>query len=149
MVSTVSVFHFTLVFINPARLFHDSQIVEWFVQRWMICNYDVKCILTTLNDFYYVEWFVLTWIFCTWNVECVLTMLKDLRCCWMIWRVKWNFLLENIPWKVALEFSFPWKSQQCSLPNEQTPPVETPLVIIVLQQMKKQTLKSRIMKIKG
>ena len=45
------------------------QNVEWFVQRWMICNYDDECILTTLNDLctiydtlnalYYVEWFVL------------------------------------------------------------------------------------------
>ena len=109
-------------------------------KRWMICNYDVECILTTLNDLYYVEWFVLTWIFCICNVECVLTMLKDLHCCWMIWRVQWNFLLENMPWKIASEFSLPWKSQPCSLPNEKIPLVETLPVIIALQQMKNQTV---------
>ena len=65
MVPTISVFHFTLMFINPARLFHDFQNVEWFVQRWMICNDDVECILTTLNDLYYVEWFMLRWMICT------------------------------------------------------------------------------------
>ena len=111
MVFTISVVHFTLTFINPARLFHHFQNVEWFAQCWMICNYDVERILTTLNDFYYVEWFVLTWIFCTCNVECVSTMLKDLHCCWMIWRVQWNFILENIPWKIDSEFSLAWKSQ--------------------------------------
>ena len=152
MVSTISAFHCTLMFINPARLFHDFQNVEWFAQRWMICNYDVECILTTLNDLYYVEWFVLTWIFCSCNVEeCVLTMLKDLPCCWMIWRVQWNFLLENILLKIASEFSLPWKFQQWTLPSEKTPHVETLLVIIALQQMKKNrlSLKSRITKIKG
>ena len=62
MVSTISVFHCTLMFINPARLFHDFQYVEWFVQRWMICNYDV--VITIHN--YYVEWFVHD----LWYVEC-------------------------------------------------------------------------------
>ena len=110
---TRSVFHFALMFVNPARLFDDFQIVEWFLQRWMICNYDVECILATLNDLYtiydtlnalhYVEWFVLSWIIWTYNVECVLTTLKDLHFCWMIWTVLWNFLLENIPWKIASE----------------------------------------------
>ena len=52
MVSTISVFYYTLMFINPARLFHDFQNFEWFVQGWMICNYDAECILTTLNDLY-------------------------------------------------------------------------------------------------
>ena len=111
--------------------------ISQFSKRWMICNYDVECILTTLNDLSYVEWFVLTWIFCICNVECVLTMLKDLPCCWMIWRVQWNFLLENILWKIASGFSVPWKLQPCSLPNEKIPLVETPLVVITLQQMKK------------
>ena len=58
MMSTKSVFHCILTFINPARLFHDFQNFEWFVQRWMICNYDVECIL-------YVQWFVLRWMIYT------------------------------------------------------------------------------------
>ena len=128
------------MFINPAQLFLDFQNLEWFVQRWMICNYDVECILTTLNELYYVEWFVLTWIFCTSNVECVLTMLKELHCCSMIWRVQWNFLLENILRKIPLEFSLPWKSQQWTLPHEKNNHVETPLLIIALQQMKKRII---------
>ena len=102
MVSTIKVFHCTLMFIDPARLFHDFQNVEWFAQRWMICNYDVERILTTLNDFYYVEWFVLTWIICTCNVECVLIKLKDLHCCWMIGTVQWNS-----SWKIFSR-KFPW-----------------------------------------
>ena len=64
MVPTLLVFHCTLI-INPARLFHNFQNVQWFVHRWMICNYDVKRILTTLNDLYCVEWFTLRWIICT------------------------------------------------------------------------------------
>ena len=148
MVSTISVFHCTLMSINPASLFHDFQNVEWFVQCWMICNCDVECILTTLNDLYNVEWFVLTWIFCTCNVECVLTMLKDLHCYWMVWRVQWNFLLENIPRKIASEFSLSWKSLQWTLPHEKTPLVRG-FLIIALQQMKKQlNFKSRMMKMK-
>ena len=67
------------------NVYKSRTIISRFSKRWMICNYDVECILTTLNDLYYVEWFVLTWKFCTCNVECFLTMLKDLHCCWMIW----------------------------------------------------------------
>ena len=93
--------------------------VKWFVLRWMIC--------TNLNNF-------------TWNVECVLTMLKDLHWCWMVWTVQWNFLLENIPRKIASEFSLPWKSQQWTLPHKKTPLVEILPVIIVFLQMKKQTI---------
>ena len=63
MVSIISVFHCTLV-INPARLFHNFQNVECLVLRWMICNYDIECILITLNDLYYVEWYALSWIIC-------------------------------------------------------------------------------------
>ena len=33
------------MFINPAQLFHNFQNVEW-----LIYNYNVECILTTLND---------------------------------------------------------------------------------------------------
>ena len=58
MVSSISVFQCTLMFINPAWSFHDFQNVEWFMQRWMICNYDVECIFTTLK-------FVLRWMICT------------------------------------------------------------------------------------
>ena len=131
---TISVFHCTLMFINPARLFHDFQNVEWLVQRRMIGNYEVKCILTTLNDLHCVESFVLTWIICTCNVECVLTverfalLLNDLD-----GSMK---LLENIPRKTASEFSLPCKSQQWILPHKKTPQVEIPTVIIALQQMK-------------
>ena len=69
LVSIISVFHCTLI-INSARSFHNFENVEWFVQHWMICNYDAECILTTLNDLYFVEWFVLSWIICICNVEC-------------------------------------------------------------------------------
>ena len=54
-------------------------MISHFSERWLICNYDVECILTTLNDLYtvyetlndlqYVEWFVLSWIICTYNDE--------------------------------------------------------------------------------
>ena len=118
------------------NVYKSRTIISRFSKRWMICNYDVECILTTLNDLYYVEWFVLTWKFCTCNVECFLTMLKDLHCCWMIWRVQWNFLLENILPKITSEFTFPRKSKQWALPLEETPLVETPPVIIALKQMK-------------
>ena len=131
MVSTISVFHCTLMFTNPAQLFHDFRKVEWFVQRWMICNYYVECILTllvdlytiydTFNALYYVEWFVLSWIICNYNVESVLTTLKDLCSCWMIWTVQWNFPLENIPPKVVSELSLPWKSQQWPLTHQKIP----------------------------
>ena len=94
LVSSISVFHCTLMFINLARLFHHFQNVEWFVLRWMICNYDDECNLTTLNDLYmiydtlnylyYVEWFVLSWIICTYKVEYILTTLNNLHCCWVI-----------------------------------------------------------------
>ena len=94
------------MFINLARLFHDFQNVEWFVQCSIICSYDVECILTTLNDLYYVEWFVLTWVNCTCNAECVLTMLKDLHCCWMIWTVQWNLPLETSPGKLPGNFLY-------------------------------------------
>ena len=62
-----------------------------YSERWMICSYNVECILTTLNDLYriydtfndlyYVEWFVPSWIICTYNDECVLTTLKYLHGC--------------------------------------------------------------------
>ena len=42
----------TVMFKNSARLFPDFRNVEWFVQRWLNCNYDVECISTTLNDLY-------------------------------------------------------------------------------------------------
>ena len=93
-----------LMFINPTRLFHGFQHVEWFVQRWMICKCDVECILTMLSDLHticdtwnalyfvewydYVEWFMLTWIICTYNVECsyknenknIHAILKNVEC---------------------------------------------------------------------
>ena len=121
-------------------VYKSRTIISRFSKRWMICNDDVECILTTLNDLYYAEWFVPSWIFCICNFEFVLTILKDLRCCSMIWMVQWNFLLENIPWNIVSEFSLPWKSQPCSLPNEKIPVVETPPVLITLQQMKIQTV---------
>ena len=107
MVSTISVFQCNLMFTNPSRLFQDFQNLEWFVKRWMICNYDVECILTALNDLYYVEWFVLTWIICTCNIEYLLTKSKNLNCCWMIWTVQWNFVLENIPQIIASDVFLP------------------------------------------
>ena len=101
------------------------QNVEWFLQRWTIFNYNAEYILTTLDDLYtiydtlnalyYFEWFVLSWLICTCNVECVLTALKDLHSCWMIWTVEWNFLLVNIPWKIASELSLTWKFEQWTL----------------------------------
>ena len=127
---------------------HKSRtIVSRFSKRWMICR--------TFNDlqlrstmyfnyvewFYYIEWFALNLIFYTCNVKCVLTKLKDLHCCWLIWSVQWNFLLENIPQKTASEFPLPWKSQQWALPQEKDPLVETSPVIIALQQMKKTIFK--------
>ena len=138
------------MFINPAQLLHDFQNVEWLVQRWMICNYDVKCILTTLNDLYtiydtlnalhYVEWFALTWIICNYNVGCVLTTLKDLHCCWMIWTVQWNF-----PWKIFPK-TFPRNFLLHENPNNEHRPIRKPplmkisLVKTALHQTKKQTI---------
>ena len=81
MVSTISVFHCTLMFINHARLFHDFQNVEWFAQRWMICNYNVECMLTTLKDLYYVEWFVLTCRLVQYFV------LATLNVFWIYWKI--------------------------------------------------------------
>ena len=132
MVSTISVSHCTLIFVNPARLFHDFENVEWFVQRCMIWNDDVEDILTTLNDLYYVEWFLLTWIFCTCIVECVLTLLKDLHSCWMIWRVQWSFLLEKYPLENCLGIFSPMKMSLMNIAPWETPFVETPYVIIAL-----------------
>ena len=69
MISAVSVFHCTLMFINPERLFQGLQDVEWFVPCWMIFSYDVEYILYVhvlwyLNTLYYVKWFALSWIIC-------------------------------------------------------------------------------------
>ena len=96
------------MFIYTTRLFHDFQYADWFAQRWVICNYDVECILTTfnglyticdmLNTLYYVERFVLSWIICTYNVECVLTTLKDFHWCWMTRTVVKRF--ETSSWKI-------------------------------------------------
>ena len=58
----------------------------------------------------------------------------------MIWTVQWNFLLENIPRKIAWELSLPWKSQQWTLRHKETPLVKIPPVKIALQQIKKQTI---------
>ena len=131
MVSNTSVFHCTLMFINRARLFHYFQNVKWFALRWIICHDDVECILITFNDLYtiydtlnylyYFQWFVLSWIICTYKIESVLAKLKDLHCCWMIWTVQWNFLLENISRNIALEISLLWKSQPWTLPHKKTP----------------------------
>ena len=131
MVSNTSIFHCTLMFINLARLFHYFQNVNWLVLRWIICNYDIECILITfnnlytiydtLNDLYYFQWFVLSWIVCTYKIESVLAKLKDLHCCWMIWTVQRNFLLGNISRNIALEISLLWKSQPWTLPHEKTP----------------------------
>ena len=145
MVSSISIFHCTLMFINLARLFHHFQNVGWFALRWIICNYYVECVLTTLNDLhtiygtlndlYYVEWFVLSWIICTHKVECILATLKNFHYCWMIWTVQWNFLLENISRKIAFEISLPWKSQQWTLPHKKISPVK-----IAPHQIKEQTI---------
>ena len=67
-------------------------------------------------------------------------MLKDLHCYLIIWTVQWNFLLENIPQKIASEFSLSWKSQQWTLPYKKTPILEIPPVKIAFQQMKKQII---------
>ena len=137
MVSAISVFQRTLMFIDPTQLFHNFQNVEWFVQRLMNCNYDVERILTTLNDLCHVEWFALIWIICTCNVECVSTTLKDLHCFWVIWTVQLNFLLRNTSLNVVSDFSLPRKSKKCTLPRKKAPLVEITSVIIILQEMKK------------
>ena len=148
MVSTISVFHCTLMFINHARLFHDFQNVEWFAQRWMICNYNVECMLTTLNDLYYVEWFVLT---------CRLVQyfaLATLNVFWIYWKIctviEWfggfneTSFRRISPWRLPRNFL----SQQWTLSHEKIPLVDTPPVIIALQQMKKQIFKiEKILKI--
>ena len=122
-----------------------------FSKHWLTCNYDAECILTTLNDLYYVEWFVLSWVICIYNVECFFDYVDRfaLLFCWMIWTVQWNFLPKNITRKIASEFSLPWKPQLWTLPHKKSLLVEIPLVIIALQQTKKQTLKSKVMKIKA
>ena len=120
MVPTLVVFYCTLI-INPARLFHNFQNVQWFVHCWMICNYDVKRILTRLNNLYCVEWFTLRWIICTnlnnlylqrWicfdYVEKFAQLLND-------------FLLENIPRKIAWEFSLLWNPNSEHCPIRKTP----------------------------
>ena len=120
------------------------------MQRWMISNYDVEFILTTLNDLYYVESFVLTWIFCTCNVERV----------WLCWKI--YTVVESLggfnetssckisPGKLPRAFLSHENPNNEHCPVIKPPFVETPPVIIVLQQMKNRlSLKSRIMKIKG
>ena len=121
MMSTKSVFHCILMFINPARLFHDFQNFEWFVQRWMICNYDVECIL-------YVQWFVLRWM--------IYTKLNILYLqCWMCFDYVeiFTLLLNDLegsmklppgryPPESCLGIFSPWKSQQWILLHEKTPP---------------------------
>ena len=92
--------------------------VEWFVLRWMIC--------TNLKILYLQRWVFFDY------VERFALLLNDL----VIWRVQWNFLLENILPKIVSEFTFPRKSKQWALPLEETPLVETPPVIIALKQMK-------------
>ena len=115
---------YTLI-INPARLFHDQNI-EWFVRCWMICNYDVKRILTTLDDLYCIEWFIPRWIICTnlnnlylqrWMcfvyVEKCAQLLNDLDGS--------SFLLENIPRKTASEFSLLWNHNNEHYPIRKPP----------------------------
>ena len=118
---------------------------------------------TTLNSLYtvydtlhalcYVEWFALSPIVCTYNVECVWTTQKDMHCCWMIWTVQWNFLLENIPWRIASEVSLPWKSQQRTLSHKKSPLLKIPPVEVALQQQQQQknrlSLKFKTIKIKA
>ena len=87
-------------------------IVDSFEKSQWCPIYRFSTVSRLFHDFQNVEWFVLSWITCICNAECVLTTLKDLHYCWMIWTVQRNFLLENIPQKIASEFSLPWKSQQ-------------------------------------
>ena len=101
MLSTILVFYCTL-FINPARLFHDFQNIQWFVQLWMICNWDIECILTTLNDLYYVEWFVLTWII----------LLETLNVFWLCWKT-----CTGVEWFGQFNETFSWKISPGKLPR--------------------------------
>ena len=96
VVSTILVFQCTLI-INPARLFHNFQNVRWFVKLWMICNYDAKCILTTLN-LYYVEWFVLSWIiYLHW--QCGMCFWLRRKTCTVVeWFGQFN---ETSSWKIS------------------------------------------------
>ena len=130
--------------------YKSRTIISRFSKRWMICNYNVECILTTLNDLYtiydtfnalhYVELFVLLWIIYTYKVLGLLGK---------IWTVHWNFLLEVIPQKIASELSLPWESQQWTLSHNTSLLVKIPLVKIALQQIKDRLfLISKIMKIK-
>ena len=122
----------------------------------MICNYHAECILTTLNDIYYVEWFVLSWIICICNVECFFDYVERFALLLndsfvLLLTTQWNFLLENITWKVASELSLSCRSQLWTLAHEHTPLVEIPPLIIVMQQTKKTrlSLKLKVMKIKA
>ena len=124
MVSSVSVFHCTLI-INPARLFHNFQNVEWFV-------------ITMQNVFQLRSTTILN------NLH-----LQREMCFWLRWKiytvVEWfgrfnETFFWNITRTIASEFSLPWKSQLWVLSHEKTPLVEIPPVIIALQQTKKQTI---------
>ena len=146
MVSTLSVFRSSLMFINPAQLFHNFQSVEWFAQHWMICNYDVKCILTALTDLftvndtfnalYYVEWFVLSWM-CFEYIERFALLLNNLKGSMKLPPGKY-------PPEDWLRTSLPWKSQKWTLPHK-----KTSLVKIHLVKIPPLSLKSKIMKIKA
>ena len=141
---------YTLI-INPARLFHDQNI-EWFVRCWMICNYDVKRILTTLDDLYCVEWFIPRWIICT-NLNHL--YLQRWMC--FVYVEKCAQLLNDLdgsmklppgkyPPENCLGIFSPMKSQQWTLPHKKTPLMEILPVIIPLHLTKK---KSKVMKIKA
>ena len=129
---------YTLI-INPARLFHDQKI-EWFVRCWMICNYDVKHILTTLDHLYCVEWFIPRWIICT-NLNNL--YLQRWMC--FVYFEKCAQLFNDLggsmkfppgkyPPENCLGIISPMKSRQENvLPHKKTPLVEILPVIIPLQ----------------
>ena len=130
MVSSISVLHCTLVFINLARLFHHFQNVEWFALRWMICSYDAECILTTR--------FRIRWVICT---KLNVFWLRWIICTVAEWFKRFN---ETYSWEISPR-RLSWKFLSHENPSNEHCPQENPLVKIppvkiAPHQIKKQAI---------
>ena len=147
MVSTISIFQCTLMFKNPTQLFHNFQNVEW--SPHLICNYDVECNLTTLNDLYTiydtlrdlycVEWFVLSWIICTYNEKCF--WLRWNICTVVEWFEPFNKISSRKISPVRLSGTFSrMKILTMNIAPYKNSHKKIPPVRIVLQQIKKQNI---------
>ena len=113
-------------------VFKSRKIISRFPKRWIICNYDVECILTSLNDLYtiYDKLNDLERWMCFDYVERFVLFLNDLKGSMALPAGK------KVPRKITLELFLPLKSQQWALPHKSPYENSSGERNIALQQIK-------------